>query len=184
MKNVEAWRPTKYLRTVRDLRATTNPDEVGRGSRFIGDLLARTYEDAIRAHARGRLLDGEVPLYETYRPFVDDNACIDWALTAEKQRHVDLVCDLDLGIPLPGADFDTVLATDVLEHLRRPENLFGEMARVLRPGGKLIVGVPFLYGIHEEPQDFNRTPNTSYAPFSPTAPSRSSRSSPMTAHPR
>jgi SAM-dependent methyltransferase len=159
MKNADAWRPTKYVLTPRGLRASDDPRHVGRGSRFIGDLLARTYETAIRDHARGRLLDlgcGEVPLYHVYRALVDETVCVDWALTPERQRHVDRVCDLNQGIPLPDEHFDTVLATDVLEHVSRPELLFGEMARVLRRRGKLILGVPFFYWIHEAPYDFHR----------------------------
>ena len=43
---------------------------------------------------------------------------------------------------------------DVLEHVVRPFELIAEISRVLRPGGKLIVGVPFFYWLHEQPYDF------------------------------
>jgi hypothetical protein len=32
----------------------------------------------------------------------------------------------------------------------------GEIARVLAPGGTLIMNVPFMYWLHEEPYDFHR----------------------------
>jgi SAM-dependent methyltransferase len=45
-------------------------------------------------------------------------------------------------LPLPDASFDTVLSTHVAEHLAHPEAAFGEMARVLRPGGRLLLLTP------------------------------------------
>jgi 2-polyprenyl-3-methyl-5-hydroxy-6-metoxy-1,4-benzoquinol methylase len=45
---------------------------------------------------------------------------------------------------LPFADeaFDVVLSTEVIEHVPRPELAVGELARVLRPGGTLVVTTP------------------------------------------
>jgi SAM-dependent methyltransferase len=63
---------------------------------------------------------------------------------------------LNRPLPLPSDSFDTVLLMDVLEHLPRPLELFGEISRVLRRGGRLIIGVPFLYWVHEQPYDFYR----------------------------
>src|SRR5690606_31117154 len=50
----------------------------------------------------------------------------------------------------------TVLLSDVIEHLPRPAFTFGEAARVLRPGGHLVLNTPFLYPLHEEPWDYQR----------------------------
>jgi hypothetical protein len=44
----------------------------------------------------------------------------------------------------------------VIEHLHTPQVLFAGAARGLRSGGKLIVGVPFLYWVHEAPHDYHR----------------------------
>jgi len=53
------------------------------------------------------------------------------------------VGDLEDGIPAEvGTGYDVVIAADVLEHLRRPEELMDEITRVLRPDGRLIVSVP------------------------------------------
>ena len=38
--------------------------------------------------------------------------------------------------------FDGVICLSVLEYLSHPEKCFGEIVRVLRPGGKLVVSVP------------------------------------------
>jgi glycosyltransferase involved in cell wall biosynthesis len=51
--------------------------------------------------------------------------------------------DLDAGIPEAAGDgFDVVLAADVLEHVRSPEAMLGEIAGRLGPGGCLIASVP------------------------------------------
>lgn len=45
-------------------------------------------------------------------------------------------------LPFPAASFDTVLSHEVLEHVRDDAMALAEIARVLRPGGRLIVFVP------------------------------------------
>lgn len=45
-------------------------------------------------------------------------------------------------IPYPDAIFDVVIADNVMEHLEYPEQVFVEIARVLRPGGKLLFKTP------------------------------------------
>jgi SAM-dependent methyltransferase len=45
----------------------------------------------------------------------------------------------------------------VLEHVDNAEYAVSEIARVLKPGGRLLITVPFLYPEHEAPYDFWRT---------------------------
>jgi SAM-dependent methyltransferase len=51
---------------------------------------------------------------------------------------------------------DLVLCTEVLEHVSETERAFGELTRVLKPGGRMIVTIPFAYPLHEEPHDYIR----------------------------
>jgi glycosyltransferase involved in cell wall biosynthesis len=51
--------------------------------------------------------------------------------------------DLNQGIPdRVGADFDVIVAADVIEHVRRPDHLLAESQRRLQPGGSVIASVP------------------------------------------
>ena len=60
---------------------------------------------------------------------------------------VDLVAD-GHRIPFPDATFDLVVSEAVLEHVRTPAQMVAEMRRVLKPGGWIFVGVPFLQPVH------------------------------------
>ncbi|HWQ14946.1 MAG TPA: class I SAM-dependent methyltransferase [Roseiflexaceae bacterium] len=44
-------------------------------------------------------------------------------------------------LPLPDAAFDAAVCWDVIEHVRDPERVLRELARVLRPGGTALVTV-------------------------------------------
>lgn len=59
---------------------------------------------------------------------------------------------------LPFADnaFDSVISTQVLEHVRRPDRMIEEMARVLKGNGTLLLSAPMTWPLHEEPHDFFR----------------------------
>lgn len=62
------------------------------------------------------------------------------------------------GMYLPFKDrvFDTVLCNQVLEHVPEPFLLMKEIARVLKPGGFLILTTPQTWGLHLEPNNFYR----------------------------
>jgi SAM-dependent methyltransferase len=45
-------------------------------------------------------------------------------------------------LPLPDADFDLLVAFDVLEHIEEDDRVAGEIFRVLRPGGTALIAVP------------------------------------------
>lgn len=61
-----------------------------------------------------------------------------------------------LQVPRQNRSFDVILCTEVLEHVSDTYHAFAELARLLKPGGRLILTVPFAYPLHEEPFDFVR----------------------------
>ncbi|UCE26374.1 MAG: methyltransferase domain-containing protein [Candidatus Coatesbacteria bacterium] len=60
------------------------------------------------------------------------------------------------GIPLADGCVDLVLAKALLEHVPGPDAVIGEFARVLRPGGRVYVEMPWLEGYHGYPGDYRR----------------------------
>lgn len=52
--------------------------------------------------------------------------------------------------------FDTVVCSEVLEHVERPWVALPELARVTKPGGHLIVTAPFCFPVHAYPSDYFR----------------------------
>jgi SAM-dependent methyltransferase len=158
MKNRERWVPTKFERVGGRLRGSRDPRELGIGSRLMSDLVAAQYQAHLGAHARGRLLDlgcGKVPLYASYAPFTSEITCVDWA----PGEHIDQCCDLSQALPFESGSFDTIVLSDVLEHVPEPDLLWREMTRVLAPQGQVIMNVPFYYSVHAHPHDYYRYTN-------------------------
>lgn len=153
MRNATQWKPTKFV--IRGGRLRAQRSAVGPGSLLTAELSARWFDSTLPKYARGHVLDlgcGEVPLFGHYVRLIEQSTCVDW----KPNLHVDLVADLGKPLCFPDDSFDTVLASDVLEHLPDPSMALQEICRVLRPGGALITNTPFLYWIHEEPFDFQR----------------------------
>lgn len=159
MRNAEQWQPSRFVPGRGGWVPSSDAARIGPTSRYVASLQIRACEPLLREHARGRLLDlgcGAVPYYGVYRDRIEDCVCLDWPASAYTSPHLDLRADLNARLPIRDATMDTVLLADVLEHVARPEPLLAEIARVLRARGKLIVTVPFLYGLHEEPHDYHR----------------------------
>ena len=66
---------------------------------------------------------------------------------------IDYRCDAT-AIPVPDASFDAVLCTEMLEHHPEPVKVVREMARILAPGGRLMLTAPLGSGIHQEPYHY------------------------------
>jgi len=58
--------------------------------------------------------------------------------------------------PFPDASFDNVVCSQVLEHVFDPDRFCEELARIIVPGGKLLLTVPFIWDEHEQPWDSRR----------------------------
>jgi SAM-dependent methyltransferase len=63
------------------------------------------------------------------------------------ERDEDQTGDL-LALPFPDAAFDGVLLTEVLEHCTDPLRAIGQVFRVLKPGGLLLVTSPYIWPEH------------------------------------
>jgi SAM-dependent methyltransferase len=159
MHNADSWSATKFELHRGRLRASRDKRQVAPGSLLMADLVAAAYAARLPRHARGRLIDlgcGKVPLYGSYRDHVDSVTCVDWGDSYHGNQYLDQECDLTRPLPFADDDFDTIVLSDVLEHIPEPASLWSEMARILRPSGTLIMNVPFCYWIHEKPHDYYR----------------------------
>lgn len=160
MQRAHLWRETKY-RVVGDVAfASSDPSELARSSRIVADLVAQFYSDAIPKWASGALADlgcGDAPLLGLYRTYCTSITLADWANSFHPNALLDLVIDMNEPLTqIASNSFDTVLLSDVLEHIFKPDCLMSEITRILKPGGRLILNVPFMYWVHEAPHDYYR----------------------------
>lgn len=59
-------------------------------------------------------------------------------------------------LPFADASIEAVACYEVLEHVRQPDAVLAEIARVLAPGGMVELTMPFLYPVHDAPYDYQR----------------------------
>ncbi len=111
---------------------------------------------------RGTLYDlgaGEAPYREFFLEHADEYVAVDWGNSLHDTR-ADIVADLNEVLPIEAAVADTVVSLSVLEHLCEPQRMVSEAFRILKPGGALVLQVPWQWWIHEAPHDYFR-----YTPY-------------------
>jgi SAM-dependent methyltransferase len=120
----------------------------------LGDSFLESY---IRYY-RGTLYDlgcGERPYEQFLLKYCDRYVGVDWG---ETRHHLvaDVVANLNEELPVKSEAADTVVSFAVLEHLSEPQTMLNEAFRILRPGGHVVLSVPFQWHVHEAPYDFYR----------------------------
>jgi len=89
------------------------------------------------------------------------------ALDIYPYPEVDLVCDLTVCNPFRPASFEVIVLMNVLEHIYDTQALLAHLAELLKPGGRLIVAIPFLVKLHQTPVDFVRFTHYALQRFAP-----------------
>jgi len=69
--------------------------------------------------------------------------------------RLDAIADLS-ALPFRDATFDAALLIVTIEHLREPGCALGELSRILKPGGKLLIAAPHEWETHQAPHDYFR----------------------------
>lgn len=139
------------------------------GSWFFAEQLERRLiEAALRVARRcvsGDLLDvgcGHKPYERLFADRVRRHIGVDYPPTVERHMASGYrtpradIHGAGEALPIRSKAMDTVLCTQVLEHSREPARMMAEMARVLKPGGYLILTAPQEWGLHQEPHDYFR----------------------------
>lgn len=141
------------------VRQTFNPGPLGI---FVNPFyLARSalYE-AMRQSASqvsGRLLDvgcGTQPYRSLFK--VSEYVGLEIDTPQARTRNIAVAYYDGGAFPFESDSFDAVLCNQVLEHVFEPESFLAEIRRVLRPGGRLLLTVPFAWDEHEQPWDYAR----------------------------
>jgi SAM-dependent methyltransferase len=124
--------------------------------------IAQGLKDAAQRYAKGKLIDlgcGMKPYEDIFAPYCDSYFGVDYPDAAKLNYGEDTRADLWTDCTETGLDaesFDTVLSTQVLEHIGHPQKLLEEAHRLLKKGGILIMTAPFLWQEHSIPHDYCR----------------------------
>lgn len=124
----------------------------------VAAALYATLLPRIDRYAMGRVLDvgcGAMP-FKRRLELVAGVTGYDSLDVEARAPGVTFMASIDCMTPVPDAAYDTVFCSEVLEHVADPWSALQEIRRALRPGGVLILTVPFLARLHEEPHDYFR----------------------------
>lgn len=125
--------------------------------RYISKKYIHKLLFSIKNYAHGKMLDigcGLKPYESLFEDQVNNYIGMDWPAAPGKAK-LDIVADA-LALPILNNSVDTVLATELIEHLPDPEQFIAEVSRVLRKNGFFILSFPFMEALHEEPRDYFR----------------------------
>lgn len=107
---------------------------------FTG-YMGRVFAHVQAGPARQRVLDlpaGNGLLAAELRKAGHDVACAD--INRERTDYV--YADLNERLPFGDVEFDTVVCLEGIEHVLDPQALIGELVRITRPGGRIILSTP------------------------------------------
>lgn len=110
-------------------------------------------------HISGKTLDvgsGSKPYKELFK-----NVTQYIGMDIEVSGHEHSKSEIDIfydgkTFPFENSTIDSLVFFEVFEHVFNPEQFLSEIARVVKPGGKCVVTIPFIWGEHEQPYDFAR----------------------------
>lgn len=147
-----------FVATIEDPRVPTIRRWRNLNRRFCGNSTLRMleYEKLSELELTGVVLDlggGDNARYKVYLPD-----------TIEKYVSVNIDPDIapthliEPGEKLPIDDnsIDNCISLNTLEHVYDAKFLIAEIHRVLKPGGKFFITVPWIFTVHGHPDDYSR----------------------------
>ena len=109
---------------------------------------------------RGRVLDIGGGHRQTYLDFASVPEAKELIVVDIQRTHAVDVVGSVTNMPLNSASVDTVLCFNLLEHVFDHGAALSEIHRVMKPGGVLYGWVPFMIGVHGDPNDYYRYTGT------------------------
>lgn len=106
--------------------------------------------------AHGRCLDigaGRLAWKDSLSPHVETYLSGDVLVGTPR---VDVVLDIGSQLPFADRSFETVFCCSVLEHVPVPWGALSEIRRILVQDGTLIISLPFILHLHDQPHDYYR----------------------------
>ena len=92
-------------------------------------------------------------LNSPYKKFIPSTRYL--TLDINKKNNPDICCDIH-NIKWQPNYFDTIIATEVLEHLKDPKKAVSELYKITKKGGVCIATTRFIYPYHPGPKDYYR----------------------------
>jgi len=105
----------------------------------------------ILPYVKGKVLDLGAGTAK-YRPILIKNAVNYIACDVKKNENIDMICDVT-NLDFKPESFDTVISTQVFEHVTNPFLVAREIKKVLKTGGYAVITAPFIIPFHPDPKD-------------------------------
>lgn len=113
------------------------------------------YKEISKVSVSGKVLDLGGSKKSGYHDLIKGASSIDVA-NIDSEYGYDIYLDLEKKFNIGDSTYDGALAINVLEHVYDYRNFLGESHRILKQGGSLVIGVPFLIQVHPCPNDYWR----------------------------
>ena len=136
----------RYFRVMGDICRIISPDrnhktviaDFGCFPGGLGLLMRKYFGDAIELTGIG------LALRDVFRQAMSDNKIYDSLLEVDIDPENPLFAtnSFPAEIPLPVNSVDLIIAGEMFEHLYSPINFIAQTARILKPGGKLLLTTP------------------------------------------
>jgi len=118
----------------------------------VGRYYVENFLLAKQTYVKGRCLEFGQSRYKSFFPFAEKYEVIDIV----NRRGVNYVCDIHNINSMPKGVFNTIICTQVFEHLAHPEIASRSIYELLAQDGVLLLTAPFINPVHYIPTDFRR----------------------------
>lgn len=124
---------------------------------FVRRALYEHMKD-LSVHIKGKVLDvgcGTKP-YEKLFTRATEYIGMDYDSPENRNiKQIDIFYDTKK-FPIQDETFDSIIFTQVLEHVFNPDEFLQEIHRSLKKGGQILMSVPFVWDEHSQPHDYAR----------------------------